>query len=145
MGTITWGLLKVALCFLLVCCAMLALPRLNTDIFPDVPEASESYDCDDGTLYMYHHFTELGVKATPVLGNLEMTGESYYDCDHVWLMVETGGYRIAYDWGLPCFDRQHYEGYSVDLDYLLYAVNTDFEAEASFPADGIALGGTGRD
>lgn len=142
MGTMTWGLLKIAVFLMLVCCFMLTLPRLNTAIFPEVPEPSASYDCDDGTLYMYRHFQSLGVKATPVLGNLDMSGEGYYDCDHVWLMVNSGDYRIAYDWGLPQFDKQHYEGYTVDLDYLLYAVNADFEAEGSFPADEIALRNT---
>jgi hypothetical protein len=135
-----WGMVKIAGFLLLVCCVMLMLPCLNTSIFPDVPEPTESYDCDDGTLCMYNHFRSLGVAATPVLGNLDTTGEGIYDCDHVWLMIETGGYKIAYDWGLPCFDRQHYEGYTVDLDYLRYAVAADFDEEASYPAGEIAYG-----
>lgn len=54
-----------------------------------------------------------------------MEGEEYIECDHVWLLVKSGDKNIAYDWGEPKFDIQHYEGYTVTLDYLLSAVADD--------------------
>lgn len=30
-----------------------------------------------------------------------------------------------YDWGIPRLDSQHYEGYPIDIDRLLYAVRED--------------------
>jgi hypothetical protein len=39
--------------------------------------------------------------------------------------VGSGENKIAYDWGTPRFDHQHYEGYKISLDYLLYVVQQD--------------------
>jgi ABC-type hemin transport system ATPase subunit len=119
------GLLKILAFIMVVCSVMATLPRLNTIVFPDVPEPSMTFDCDDSTLYMYRHFQRLGIEATPILGNLNLTGEEYLDCNHIWLMVKSGGKNIAYDWGEPQFDKQYHEGYVVNLDYLLYAVADD--------------------
>lgn len=94
-------------------------------IFLDVPEPSPTFDCDDSTLYMYHHFTELGVEVQPIVGNLDMTGESWQQTNHVWLMVKFGDNWVPYDWGYPCFDDQHYEGYGVSYEQLLEAVEKD--------------------
>jgi len=74
---------------------------------------------------MYRHFQRLGVEVTPILGNLSLEGEEYLECDHVWLLVKSGEKNIAYDWGEPRFDKQHYEGYLVNFDYLLFAVADD--------------------
>jgi hypothetical protein len=74
---------------------------------------------------MYRHFQNLGIDSTPIVGNLDMQGEEYMDCNHVWLLVSSGDRQIAYDWGIPKFDSQHYEGYTISLDYLLYAVAQD--------------------
>jgi len=104
---------------------MLTLPRLSPVIFPALPEPSPEFDCDDGTLSMYRHFENLGIDSTPIVGNLDMDGEEYMDCNHVWLLVKSGDKDIAYDWGVPRFDRQHYEGYTISLDYLKYAVAED--------------------
>ena len=119
------GILKISI-FIVLCFAVLVtLPRLSPILYPPLPEPSSFYDCDDGTLQMYRHFQKLGIESTPVVGNLEIEGEEYMECNHVWLMVESGDRGIAYDWGEPQFDSQHYEGYSISFDSLLYAVAED--------------------
>ncbi len=121
----TGGLFKIGLFISISMAVVLGLPQLNPALFPSVGEPSATYDCDDETLDMYRHFEKLGIEATPVVGNLDMSGEKYTDCDHVWLLVNSGDKLIAYDWGTPRFDRQHYEGFKINLDYLLYAVQQD--------------------
>jgi hypothetical protein len=118
-------LITVVALVLIAAGAAAGLVRLNPILFPDVGKPSATYDCDDETLDMYRHFEELGIKSVPVVGNLEMTGENYTQCNHVWLLVTLGNRQIAYDWGTPRFDKQHYEGYKIDLDYLLYVVQQD--------------------
>ena len=106
---------------------LVTLPRLSPILYPPLPAPSAAFDCDDGTLEMYRHFQRLGVEADPIVGNLGMDGEEYMECDHVWLMVRSGDKGIAYDWGEPQFDAQHYEGYIISLDDLLYAVAEDMK------------------
>jgi len=119
------GFLKIMV-FLAACLFVVtALPRLSPILYPPLPSASDDIDCDDVTLYMYRHFQEMGIDTVPVIGNLAMNGEEYAESDHVWLIVRNGDKSIAYDWGEPRFDRQHYEGYSIDLDTLLHAVAED--------------------
>lgn len=96
-------------------------------IFVDVPGPSPTFDCDDSTLYMYNHFTELGCEVQVIAGNLDMTGESFEETDHVWLLVRVGDGWQAYDWGYPCFDDQHYEGYAVSYEQLLEVSRRDNE------------------
>ncbi len=103
----------------------MTLLRLSSMFFPQVPSPSATFDCDDSALAMYRHFQGLGIASTPIIGNLKMTGEAYAQSDHVWLLVKSAGLEIAYDWGTPRFDRQHYEGYKISLDYLLQAVQQD--------------------
>jgi hypothetical protein len=98
---------------------------LNPVLYPAVGSPAPAYDCDDDTLAMYRHFEELGIESTPVVGNLELTGKTYLQCNHVWLLVGSGPNKIAYDWGTPRLDRQHYEGFKINLDYLLYVVQQD--------------------
>lgn len=98
---------------------------LVTIIFPNVPEPSPSFDCDDSTLYMYQHFTQLGLDCIPIVGNLALTGESWEQCNHAWLLVKIGGEWVAYDWGEPKFDSQHYEGFKISYQDLLRAVAKD--------------------
>ena len=125
MGRYSGGILKI-LTFVLVTVAVMAtLPRLNTVIFPSLQEPSDTYDCDDGTLAMYRHFESHGIESTPIIGNLDLDGEDYMESNHVWLLVKAGDRDIAYDWGIPRFDSQHYEGYPITLDYLIYAVEED--------------------
>jgi hypothetical protein len=90
-----------------------------------LPAPSSTFDCDDCALAMYWHFESLGIEATPFIGNLKMDGEAYMESNHVWLLVKSGDSQIAYDWGTPRFDRQHYEGYIISLDSLLCAVAQD--------------------
>ena len=94
-------------------------------LLPRVSAPSPAYDCDDSALAMYRHFQELGLKARPVIGNLDDTGESFSQSDHVWLLVEFFGHEVAYDWGLPRFDRQHHEGYPITLDQIYAAIAAD--------------------
>jgi hypothetical protein len=125
MGSYGGGIFKI-LAFIFITLAVFAsLPRLNSVIFPSVQEASPTYDCDDGTLDTYRYFESLGIESTPIVGNLDMDGEEYMESNHVWLLVKSGDKDIAYDWGIPRFDRQHYEGYPISLEYLLYAVEQD--------------------
>jgi hypothetical protein len=119
------GLFKVVIFILIAMAVVLGLPQLNTVLFPVVGEPSATYDCDDAALDMYRHFEQLGIESTPVVGNLEMTGETYIQSNHVWLLVKSGDKLIAYDWGKPRFDKQHFEGYKIELDYLLYVVQQD--------------------
>jgi len=125
MGYHSTNLTRISICVLLIITVTLALIRLSIIIFPALPESSDTFDCDDGTLAMYRHFQNLGIDSTPFVGNLEMDGEEYMESNHVWLMVKTGNTKIAYDWGTPRFDRQHYEGYAISLDFLLHAVEQD--------------------
>ncbi len=119
------GFLKVAAFVFISLAILLTLPQFSPVLFPRVSEPSANYDCDDATLEMYRYFQGLGIEATPIVGNLHMDGEKYMECNHVWLLVKSGDTEIAYDWGTPRFDRQHYEGYTISLEYLLYAVAQD--------------------
>ena len=110
--------------------ASLALPRLISLAFPPFPD-SPDFDCDDCALAMYQHFQSLGIESTPIVGNLKMAGETYMQSNHVWLLVKFGNSEIAYDWGTPRFDRQHYEGYIISLDTLLSAVAQDKQASGN--------------
>jgi hypothetical protein len=121
----TGGLLKITLFVFLALAVITGILRLSPVLFPKVGEPTETYDCDDGTLDMYRHFEKLGIEATPIVGNLDMSGETYTQSNHVWLLVKSGSRLIAYDWGTPRFDKQHYEGFKISLDYLLYAVQQD--------------------
>ena len=110
---------------------MSALLAMGWVWLPRVPASSATFDCDDSALVMYRHFEALGITATPVIGNLDETGESYSASDHVWLLVDVLGHEVAYDWGLPRFDKQHYEGYPITVNDLLTAVIADDTGAAS--------------
>jgi hypothetical protein len=105
--------------------AALTLPRLSPVLFVPLPRPSPAFDCDDAALATYQYFADMGVESRPIIGNLDMTGEAYDESNHVWLLVRFGDKEIAYDWGWPHFDAQHYEGYPITLDNLLYAVSED--------------------
>jgi hypothetical protein len=125
MGFLSANTTRLSICALLTVLVIAALVRLCTIVFPALPQSSDTFDCDDSTLAMYRHFQKLGIDSTPFVGNLDMDGEKYLESDHVWLMVGTGKIQIAYDWGTPRFDRQHYEGYPISLEFLLHAVHQD--------------------
>lgn len=116
---------KIGSFIFIIIVVSLTFPRLSAIVFPPVPEPSPTFDCDDSTLAMYRHFQDLGVDSTPFIGNLKMTGEAYMESDHAWLLVKSGDLEIAYDWGTPRFDKQHYEGYPITIDLLLSAVEHD--------------------
>ncbi len=119
------NLAKIFAFIFIVLAVSFTFPRLSSIVFPSLPEPSTTFDCDDGALAMYQHFQDMGIEATPIIGNLKMSDEAYMDSNHVWLLVKSGDKEIAYDWGTPRFDRQHYEGYRISLDYLLQAVAAD--------------------
>lgn len=106
------------------------LPVITRTLFFEMPGRSALFDCDDSALLMYGRLQGLGIEATPIIGNLKVTGETPQEIDHVWLLVKVGGVEIAFDWGLPYFDRQHYEGFPVTLDRLTQYVINDFEQAA---------------
>jgi hypothetical protein len=132
-----FNLTKTLAVIFIILVAGLAFPQLSSIIFVPLPHASASFDCDDAALAMYRHFQSLGIEATPIIGNLKMDGETYMESNHVWLLVNFGDRQIAYDWGTPRFDRQHYEGYTISLDFLLSAVAQDQQ-------DGSTLSSTGQ-
>jgi hypothetical protein len=136
MGLFSSGFYKIVTFVFVALTVVLTLPRLSPVIFPRLSEPSPAFDCDDATLAMYRYFQGLGIESTPIVGNLDLEGEDYDKSNHVWLLVKSGDKEIAYDWGLPRFDRQHYEGYTISLDYLLYAVNEDNPSSDALAATG---------
>jgi hypothetical protein len=136
MGYCTRNISKILAFIITALTVALTLSRLSTIVFPVLPESSATFDCDDSALAMYQHFESLGIEATPIIGNLKTTGEAYMDSNHVWLLVKSGDKEIAYDWGTPRFDRQHYEGYSISLDYLLRAVAEDKQGNSALASTG---------
>jgi hypothetical protein len=136
MGFLSSGFYKIVTFVFVALTVTLTLPRLSPVNFPRLAEPSTAFDCDDATLAMYRYFQGLGIESTPIVGNLDLEGEDYDKSNHVWLLVKSGDKEIAYDWGLPRFDRQHYEGYTISLDYLLYAVNEDITGRDALSAAG---------
>ena len=110
------GVLKLLLFGSIIAAILIIIPAV---FWPNVPNPSSTFDCDDGTLYMYRHFTELGLECTIMAGNLEETGESREEVNHVWLLVKCGSGWRAYDWGFPYNDRQHFEGYPIKYETLM--------------------------
>ena len=130
------GFIKTAAIVLVIVSSLIGLLRLNPVLFPHVQKPSATYDCDDDTLDMLQQFQSHGIKAVPVVGNLDMNGENFTQCNHVWLVVTLFNHQIAYDWGTPRFDRQHYEGYKISFDYLLYVVEQDKKDPGLVPIAG---------
>ncbi len=107
----------------LICIGL--LPILAKTLLFQLPHPSAAFDCDDGTLFMYDRLSNLGIQATPFVGNLLTTGEKYSEINHIWILVEIGGITIAFDWGTPWFDKQHYEGYPINYQELVEFVKQD--------------------
>jgi hypothetical protein len=101
--------------------------RLGKDMLV-MPRASPEFDCDDSAIYMYEYFTSLGYKVRIVTGNLDMTGETFAQCNHVWVWVTTPtGGEIAYDWGKAFTDEQHLAAsYVISYKDLLLAAWEDY-------------------
>jgi hypothetical protein len=117
--------------------ALMILVSVLTFSWPgsiELPKGSSTFDCDDATLAMYQYFLSHGIESTPIIGNLQMDSEAYMESNHVWLLVKTSNGEIAYDWGTPRFDRQHYEGYEISLDILLGAIKQDKQGSGELAA-----------
>ena len=115
------------ICFVLVSLVFIGLlPILAKTLFFQLPQPSVAFDCDDGTLLMYDRLSNLGIQVTPFVGNLLTTGEKYSEIDHIWILVEIGGMTIAFDWGTPRLDKQHYEGYPISYQELVEFVEQDY-------------------
>lgn len=100
-------------------------PMMIRMFYFNMPQPSSEFDCDDGTLLMMERLSTLGIRSTPILGNLKKNGESYQESDHVWLLANIAGLRIPFDWGEPRFGAQYYEGFTVTLQQLLAFVQQD--------------------
>lgn len=104
-----------------------------------MPSPSPAFDCDDGALLMLDRLSNLGIKAIPMVGDLETTGEKYQEIKHVWLLVEIGGINVAFDWGTPWLDKQHYEGYPITYEQLLQFVEQDRDKAIYAKQEAVAL------
>ncbi len=93
---------------------------------PPVEAGSSLYDCDDATFDAFRFYTERGYRTCIVAGNLDVTGESRYRVDHVWLLVRFEGGWLPVDWGTPALDCQHFEGYRMTPRQLDQAVEADY-------------------
>lgn len=125
-------------------------PRPNPDYCKDystiqVPPPSATWDCDDDALYMYNYLTDKDKggfekgEVTIVVGDLDVENEDILrlQFDHVWIILNIKieekhqavlggkGYWLAYDWGKPCCDEQHYEGCPITYEELLQTVEYD--------------------
>jgi len=90
-----------------------------------MPAYSPTFDCDDSVLLMHDKFSSVGINTVAIIGDLKATGEKYEEIDHVWLLAEIGGFKIPFDWGTPCLDKQHYEGFYITHEQLLEQVRYD--------------------
>lgn len=93
-------------------------PRIT---IPDNP----NYDCDDATLTMVEWAESKGYSYKIIAGSPEVIDETFDQFSHVWILIEMQGKWIAYDWGDPYSDKQHYEGYIISKAELLKAVEAD--------------------
>jgi hypothetical protein len=118
-------------------CLGLALlsPLLIQKAFFRLPTYSPSFDCDDAATMMIQRLNGIGLSATPMLGNLKMTGEKIGECDHVWVLVRLAGIKIALDRGAMCVDRQHYEGYVISDQQLATFVQQDLDQAGQIVAN----------
>jgi hypothetical protein len=78
-----------------------------------MPAYSASFDCDDAAMMTCERLEGAGIRATAILGDLKTSGETYSECDHVWVLADIAGKQIAIDRGAIYLDRQHYEGYLI--------------------------------
>ena len=112
--------------FIWVICANVPEPLLRSPNVPDMPAASDDFDCDDSALFMHDYFTSRGYECVIVSGNLELEKETFPECNHMWVIVMCPNEAsIAYDWGSPCYDKQHFEGFMINYEQLKDIVASD--------------------
>lgn len=118
------------LIFIVLISVLLLLVGCPTPDFPcafpviDIP--ADYTDCKEAVVYMYNHFDAQGYEVYPVVGNLELIDEELLECNHTWIMVMLyGEYWVAYDWGQPYFDEQHYHGYKMPIEAIRAGMGID--------------------
>ena len=87
---------------------------------PNMPEETDTFDCKHASLFMHEYFIEKGYECQIIVGNLDLNNETILDCNHTWVLVNKPGedVALAFDWGHPCIDKQHYEGYKISYEQL---------------------------
>ena len=120
------------LIFIFVICLALVLlaPLVVREAFFRLPAYSAAFDCDDATLLMMERLQGIGITGTPMLGNLKVSGELYQESDHIWLLADIAGSRLAFDRGVFYIDRQHYEGFPLSKQQLLEFIAQDYQLMA---------------
>jgi len=84
------------------------------------PKGIYEYNCVDATLDMIGQCEARGYEYQIMWGNLSVENETFFECDHCWLLVKhSDDHWYAYDWGKFCLDEQHYEGIMVSKYELL--------------------------
>ena len=110
-------------------------PVIVKELFFGMPPPSADFDCDDDVTLMYRKLTRFGIDSTPFLGKLSVTGEEYWQSDHVWLLVKIGPWEIPFDWGGIAFGKQYFEGWAITPDKLQEFVEQDYRLRDSLPAE----------
>jgi len=110
-------------------------PVIVKDVLFGMPPPSEMFDCDDGVALMYERLTKLGITATPFLGKLSVSGEEYWESDHVWILVKIGPWEIPFDWGSIGFGKQYFEGWAITPEQLQEFVEQDYKLRESQPTN----------
>ncbi len=122
----------IAVCFTLL--PICLSPVIARDVFFQMPERSEEFDCDDSVTLMYQRLLQIGITSTPMLGKLSVTGEKYYESDHVWLLADIGPWQVPFDWGSFAVGKKYYEGWALTAAELQEFVQQDRERD-SLPMD----------
>jgi hypothetical protein len=122
----------IAVCFSLL--PVVLSPVIARDVFFQMPKPSAEFDCDDCVTLMYRRLLQMGITSTPMLGKLSVTGEKYYESDHVWLLADIGPWQVPFDWGSFAIGSQYYEGWGLTAAELQAFVEQDRELE-SLPMD----------
>jgi hypothetical protein len=83
---------------------------------------------------MAEKLSRIGIESTAIIGNIEKTGETYLESNHIWLIVKIAGQKVAIDRACICLDRQHYEGYTLTRGQLLHFIQQDKKQYAELSA-----------
>ena len=105
-------------------------------LFRDMPPPSPKFDCDDAVKFAYDRLIGWGFIPDIMTGSVQKTEYSYFESDHVWLLVPVGPLKVALDWGQVRFGKQYCQGYLESYERLLFYVEQDFAKEGkSLPAN----------